>query len=388
MRIATVTSFIATGSLHSLQWTKIAIATVGISIYGSVAAYAGHQIPVHKTYTPVLTNTSMSSNANTSIHSGNEGVSSTSPSTTPTVVPTSAEETSPTITPTTILRNSIPSVAVTTTRIVPTPTPVMNASAPSMTKLTASAMSLAFVKDYASTIATGNECVVNLSQSFSANGKGSVAITFYTISNMSETDMNDDNDINNSGSSTYTFTQAGSATDTWNNFQLLYLQPNDTYKVYAKITDTANLSVSVTSAPAYLTHCGTPNVMPSATAGTMTKITLGTPTIVYNTPDSLFHYMCSEEWTVPVSVDGSGTTELYWTLTSNKSGGGTFFTYNDVTSSNGPDTWTNTDWFRIANSYPGDTYTLVARMVNVANGSVIGTSAPITLSCNSNAAAY
>lgn len=53
---------IKTGNVQSINWSKVAIATIGLIIFGGVCAYAGHEIPARQTYNSPFNNT-------TSLHS-------------------------------------------------------------------------------------------------------------------------------------------------------------------------------------------------------------------------------------------------------------------------------------------------------------------------------
>lgn len=43
------------GSMHTIRWSKVIIAVIGIAVILAICAYVGHSIPVRRNYVPLLT---------------------------------------------------------------------------------------------------------------------------------------------------------------------------------------------------------------------------------------------------------------------------------------------------------------------------------------------
>ncbi|HSW78326.1 MAG TPA: hypothetical protein VLG36_06010 [Candidatus Chromulinivoraceae bacterium] len=219
---------------------------------------------------------------------------------------------------------------------------------------------------------TASQCSINQTVHFSVDGSGSVSVTWKVLSNRTSDSVY--NPV------TYSFSAAGSNSDNviagWQG-----LEPGDSYRISAVVTDTADSSITTTAGPFVVSSCAAPQQLMVANGTSyMTHITPGTiSSSQYH--DSIFSNECSMSFQEPFSVDGAGSVQAVYVITSGSSGGATLYgnTRHDFP---GASSDTDTSYIRMPHLNNGDSYTINVALYDLANHSIVGTAGPITSGCS------
>lgn len=217
-----------------------------------------------------------------------------------------------------------------------------------------------------------SSCIVSQSLTFSVNGSGSVNVVWKVLSTKTSSSIN--NPV------PYTFSAAGSQSD-GQNVILQGLEPGDSYRVSATVVSQSNGAIVASSGPTTISNCAAPpGLLPAQQPSTMTSITPGAASST-SVPDGLFVNECSITLHAPFSVNGSGTVQAVYTITSASSGGATLYA-NATSSFTGSGSATDTSYIRMPRLNPGDAYTVSPRLINVGDQTVAATAGSITSGCS------
>ncbi len=214
-------------------------------------------------------------------------------------------------------------------------------------------------------------CALNQSVTFTTNGSGSVAVVWKVLS--TKTSSYIDNPV------VYNFSAAGSKTDAQHD-TAQGLEAGDSYRVSVTITSQANGAITTTAGPTVISSCAAPQALhQSLDPPYMSTITPGTLSSS-NSQDGIFTNECSMVLQAPFSVNGSGSVEAVYTITSGSSGGATLYasTTHDFTVA-GSDT--DTSYIRMPHLNGGDMYSITVRLIEVDAQNVYATAGPITSGC-------
>jgi len=219
---------------------------------------------------------------------------------------------------------------------------------------------------------SATECSISQTVNFSVDGSGSVSVTWKVLSNRTSSAI--DNPVS------YSFSTAGSKSDhivnTWQG-----LESGDSYRISAIVTDTANASVTTTAGPYTVSSCAAPQaLMTGSGTSYMTHIAPGTLS-GSQYQDSIFSNECSMTFQEPFSVDGAGSVQAVYVITSGSSGGQTLYS-NTRQDFSGAGSTTDTSYTRMPHLNSGDIYTINVTLYDLANHSIIGTAGPITSGCS------
>jgi len=219
---------------------------------------------------------------------------------------------------------------------------------------------------------TASQCSINQTVHFSVDGSGSVSVTWKVLSNRTSSSI--DNPVN------YNFSAAGSNSDnTVNSWQ--GLESGDSYRISAVVTDTADTSITTTAGPFTVGSCAAPPQLMAANGTSyITHITPGTLS-GSQYQDPIFSNECSITFQEPFGVDGAGSVQAVYVITSSSSGGATLYS-NNRHDFPGAGSDTDTSYTRMPHLNGGDIYTINATLYDLANHFIVGTAGPIVSGCS------
>lgn len=223
--------------------------------------------------------------------------------------------------------------------------------------------------------ATASTCTISDLVTFSANGSGSVTVTWSLLSTKTTSQIVNPN--------TFNFPAAGSQTDNFNFSNTQGLESGDSYRVGVTVTSVSNPGISVTAGPVDLSSCAAPPALAAEqVAPFMTAITAGSVS-VFQSQDGIFSNECSVEVTTPYSVNSSGTVEAIVMVTSGSSIGYTYYDKNGATAFNAPMSTSDTSFFRLPHLPGGGHYDIAVKLVEVSSpNTVVATTSPVDAACN------
>jgi len=219
---------------------------------------------------------------------------------------------------------------------------------------------------------TSTACALHESVGFSVDGTGSVTVTWEVFSTKTISEI--DNTVS------YSFSAAGSKTDT-NSASLQGLEPGDSYRVSAVITDTANGGITTTAGPSTFSTCAAPQSLlsPSQSSFMGSPVTPGSLN-VSQMQDSIFTNECSMTLHSTFSVGGPGSVQVTYLLTSGSSIGATLYSSSQESFS-GPGSDADTSYIRMPH-LPSGSYAVTATFHVLGDPSKNATSSPTTVSCD------
>ena len=235
-------------------------------------------------------------------------------------------------------------------------------------------MSTITLSSFSVSASARNATTCNISQSvnFTTNGTGNVSVTWKVLSTKTSS-WTDNPD-------SFSFSAAGTQTDARTD-SAQGLESGDSYRVSVTVVDQANGAVIATAGPTTVGTCAAPqSLLAAQQPSNMTSITPGAISPSQN-QDGIFSNECSMAFTTPLTVNGSGSVQAVYTITSGSSGGATLYAISteDFT---GAGSANDQSYIRMPHLNSGDVYSISARLIDVGNQSVYGTSGTVTSGCS------
>lgn len=232
------------------------------------------------------------------------------------------------------------------------------------------------INSFSTSVSARNASMCNMYESvnFSVNGSGSVQVTWEEFSARTSSALDNP--------ATYTFSTAGSKTDTPGNFGIQGLEPGDSYRVSVTITDKSNPSITTTAGPMTFSSCAASQSLQSpGQQSFMTHAVTSTNLSVSQSQDSLFSNECSMNLQSSFSVNGPGSVQVVYAITSAYSIGATLYSsqQEDFTGSGSS---SDSSYIRMPHLPGGGNYTVTAKFNVLGDPSHDATSGPITAACS------
>ena len=222
---------------------------------------------------------------------------------------------------------------------------------------------------------TASTCNISGSLSFSADGSGSVTVTWSQYSTKTVSQTNNPDHFN--------FAAAGTQSDSGSFSASQGLEPGDSYRILATITSVSNPGISVTAGPVTIASCAAPPALAAEQqTPIMTTITPGIPS-VYQYQDGVFSNECSVQVATPYSVNAGGTVQAIVQITSGSSIGYTYYDKSGATGFTGSGSTTDTSYFRLPHLPGGGHYTIQVKLVEVSSpGTVYAYTSSLVSNCD------
>jgi len=237
----------------------------------------------------------------------------------------------------------------------PTPGPL---SVVSVTNLTATASPL-----------SSTQCRINQSVSFSTNGSGNVSVTWLVYSNHTASAAYNP--------AVHTFTAAGTQSDsTSSSWQ--GLEAGDSYRVSALLTSG---SITQMAGPITISSCASAQSLqtPNQTSY-MSSPVAGSGLVINQNADTLFTNSCSMNLQASFSVNGPGSVQPVYVITSSSSIGATLYSQNQW-SFTGPGSATDSSYIRMPH-LPSGLYSISVKLNVLGDPSHSSTYGPVVSACS------
>ncbi|HSW77578.1 MAG TPA: hypothetical protein VLG36_02165 [Candidatus Chromulinivoraceae bacterium] len=241
---------------------------------------------------------------------------------------------------------------------IPAPSPPGPLSALSVSSLTATASPI-----------SSTQCHINQSISFSTTGSGNVSVTWLVYSN-------------HTASAAYnpvvhTFTAAGTQSDsTSSSWQ--GLESGDSYRVSALLTSG---SITQMASPITISSCASAQSLQAPNqASYMSSPVAGSSLVINQNADSLFTNSCSMNLQASFSVNGPGSVQPVYVITSSSSIGATLYSQNQW-SFTGPGSATDSSYIRMPH-LPSGLYSVTVKLNVLGDPSHSSTYGPVASACS------